>query len=175
MDTNNPYAPPAAPVRDIAPEGSSLELAGRGARLGATLLDGLVLALLCYVPVVVAIDWRELLRNPENPDMVAVFMNGKVLLAALPGLVIFAAITIWLVLKNGQTIGKKLVGIKVVRTDGSRAGLGRLFWLRNVVINAIGFIRIVGGLVALIDILLIFRQSRKCLHDQIADTIVIKA
>jgi hypothetical protein len=27
----------------------------------------------------------------------------------------------------------------------------------------------------LIDVLLIFRSSRKCLHDSIADTIVVKA
>jgi uncharacterized RDD family membrane protein YckC len=175
MDTKNPYAPPSAPVRDIPSEASTQELAGRGSRLGATLLDGLVLGLLCYIPMMVAIDWRALASNPENIDPVSVFLNSRVLLAALPGLVIFAAVTIWLVLKNSQTIGKKLVGIKVVRSDGSRAGLGRLFWLRNVVMNAIGFIPIVGGIVALVDILLIFRQSRKCLHDQIADTIVIKA
>ena len=32
-----------------------------------------------------------------------------------------------------QTIAKKLIGIKVVRSDGSRATVGRIFWLRNVV------------------------------------------
>ena len=33
----------------------------------------------------------------------------------------------------GQSIAKKMLGIKVVRTDGSPVSLGRLIWLRNVV------------------------------------------
>ena len=72
---------------------------------------------------------------------------------------------------NGQSIGKKLLGIKVVRTDGSPASLGRLIWLRNVVNGLIGIIPLYG----IIDALFIFGESRQCLHDKIADTIVIKA
>ena len=33
----------------------------------------------------------------------------------------------------------------------------------------------VGGLVSLVDALLIFRDDRRCLHDEIADTIVVTA
>jgi uncharacterized RDD family membrane protein YckC len=77
--------------------------------------------------------------------------------------------------KNGQTIGKRIVGIKVVRTDFSRATLGRIFWLRNVV-NAIpGAIPYVGNVYGLVDHLFIFGESRQCVHDKIADTVVVKA
>ena len=33
----------------------------------------------------------------------------------------------------------------------------------------------IGNLISLVDILLIFRSSRQCLHDQLADTIVVDA
>jgi len=64
-----------------------------------------------------------------------------------------------------------MVGIKVVRSDGSPASLGRLIWLRNVLNGVIAIIPAYG----LIDSLFIFSESRQCLHDKIADTIVIKA
>jgi uncharacterized RDD family membrane protein YckC len=172
MEASNPYSPPSAPVRDIA-EGTT-EPGGRGERLGATLLDGLIGSLLIYVPFLVVVGASGLIGSNGQPDF-KVLLSAAALMSLLPGALIYAVITIWLVARNGQTIGKKLVGIKVVRTNGTKAGLGRIFWLRNVIITLISMIPIVGGIVALVDILLIFRDSRKCLHDQIADTIVIKA
>jgi uncharacterized RDD family membrane protein YckC len=84
-------------------------------------------------------------------------------------------VTIYLVQKNGQTVGKKIVGIKVVRSDFSRASLGRIFWLRNVV-NAIpGVIPFVGNFYGIVDHLFIFNDRRQCVHDKIADTLVVKA
>ena len=60
-----------------------------------------------------------------------------------------------LVYRNAQTIGKKLVGIKVARTDGSRASLARIFWLRNVVNQLVtmvlAFVPFVGGFYPLVD------------------------
>jgi hypothetical protein len=51
------------------------------------------------------------------------------------------------------------------RMLGLRYGLG---WLINLVPG-------VGGIYSLVDALLIFRASRLCLHDQIADTHVVIA
>jgi uncharacterized RDD family membrane protein YckC len=77
--------------------------------------------------------------------------------------------------RNGQTIAKKWLGIKVVRSDGSPASVGRIFWLRNVV-NAIpGFIPLLGAVYSLVDHCLIFGERRRCLHDLIADTQVVMA
>ena len=64
-----------------------------------------------------------------------------------------------------------MTGIKVVRSDGSPAALGRIFWLRNILNGVLGLI----PFYVLIDGLLIFADSRQCLHDKIADTIVVKA
>jgi uncharacterized RDD family membrane protein YckC len=75
------------------------------------------------------------------------------------------------VARNGQSIAKKLLSIKVVRSDGSRASLGRIFWLRNIVNTLLSIVPLYG----VIDALFIFGEQRQCLHDKIADTIVVKA
>jgi uncharacterized RDD family membrane protein YckC len=93
----------------------------------------------------------------------------------MAGWVAVVVITIVLVHRNGQTIGKKLVGIKVVRTNGARASLGRIFWLRNVVNGIPQVIPFVGYIYMLVDHLFIFGDKRQCLHDKIADTIVVTA
>jgi len=59
----------------------------------------------------------------------------------------------------------------VVRSDGSPVSLGRIFWLRNFVNGLLGII----GPYQLVDWLFIFGESRQCLHDKLADTIVIRA
>ncbi len=103
-----------------------------------------------------------------------VFMSGAGAVSLL--LVVgWAVITFRLVAANGQTIAKKLIGIKVVRSDGTRATVGRIFWLRNVVNTLISMIPFLGGIYALIDSLFIFTERKQCLHDKIADTIVVNA
>lgn len=175
MEASNPYAAPTAEVRDIIPDGEKVALAGLGARFGAFLLDGLFGFLLVYVPFLLLIDYGDLAAISEVNFGTLVSLFGRAAIGALIGLVVWAAITMYLVHRNGQTLGKKLVGIKVVRADGSRATLGRIFWLRNVVIGLITSIPYIGTLMWLVDHLLIFRASRLCLHDQIADTIVVDA
>jgi uncharacterized RDD family membrane protein YckC len=86
-----------------------------------------------------------------------------------------SVITVILVARNGQTIGKKALGIRVVRSDGSPASLGRIFWLRNVVNTVPSMLPFVGIAYTLLDLLLIYGVRQQCLHDLIADTIVVRA
>jgi uncharacterized RDD family membrane protein YckC len=72
-------------------------------------------------------------------------------------------------------VGKKLAGIRIVRSDGSRAGLRRIFLLRSVVPGVFGAIPLIGPFFSLIDTLFIFGEERRCVHDLIADTIVVNA
>ena len=169
MEANNPYAAPTAEVRDIPPPDALHSLAGRGARLGASILDGLVASLLIYVPMLIVIGPSAMIDEAGDLDYSSLFRGGAV---GLIGLLVMIGITIYLVHKNGQTIGKRMVGIKVVRSDGSRATLGRILWARNVPFWVASVIPIV-NLVGIVDALLIFRASHQCLHDQVADTIVV--
>jgi uncharacterized RDD family membrane protein YckC len=87
------------------------------------------------------------------------------------GFIIWCWTTIMFVRRNGQSIAKKALNIKVVRTDGSPITLARIFFLRNLVNAALSIIPLYG----FIDLLFIFGEQRQCLHDKIADTIVVKA
>lgn len=159
----NPYAAPGAAVDDAgAFAGEDLESrkASRGARLGAAMIDA-VAALLLVVPLVLAS-----MRPGAN--------SAKHGLLLLLGLLVLATINAVLLHRNAQTIGKRLVGIKVVRTDGSRIGLGRIFLLRFLPVGLIGAIPVVGRFFSLVDAGFIFGNERRCLHDLIADTIVIR-
>jgi len=165
MNTENPYAPPRAKVSDVVQDTEELELAGRAVRLGAALLDGLVVAVLVYLPLIVGGAFSSV-----GADGMPRF-SGMAGLLALAGLAVWIYFTIVYVSRNGQSIAKKWLGIKVVRTDGSPASLGRIWWLRNVVNGLLGVIPFYG----LVDALLIFSDSRQCIHDKIADTIVVVA
>ena len=64
------------------------------------------------------------------------------------------------------------MGIKIVRTDGSKLDFQR-FVTHRYLPMVVQLIPLVGMFIPFVDALLIFRSSNQCLHDQIADTIVI--
>jgi uncharacterized RDD family membrane protein YckC len=166
----NPYAPPKAAVRDVPDADSAGEHASRLTRLIAVILDGLIMALFIYTPLLMG----GVLKARGGKIDASSFLGVGSLIAVI-GLIVWIVLTVRFVSANGQSIGKRLLGIKVVRADGSHATLGRIFWLRNVVNGVPGLIPLVGGIYGLVDCLLIFGEPRQCLHDKIADTIVIKA
>lgn len=165
----NPYAPPQAAVRDIADPHARLELADRGTRLGATILDGIIAGAMIYLPIMLSVFVAAGMSTPQGGPADTIVLAGASL--TLVGLVAWAWLTIKYVKANGQSIAKRMLGIKVVRTDGSPASLGRVFWLRNVVNAVLGIIPLYG----LVEVLFIFGETRQCLHDKIADTIVVQA
>jgi uncharacterized RDD family membrane protein YckC len=163
---SNPYAPPQAAVLDIADPGTQTVPAERATRLGAAILDGLIFGAMVYIPIIFT---AAAIGAGGEESGGPVFVIG--ILFTLVGLVAWSWLTIRFVLRNGQTIGKKLTGIKVVRRDGTAVSFSRIFWLRNVVNAIISIIPFYG----LVEVLFIFSESRQCLHDRMADTIVIRA
>lgn len=165
----NPYAPPRAVVADVV-RAPGIVHADRGTRLGAVLLDGLILAGMTAVPMVVVILAASAVAGAQPGS------GGGTIMAVAPvlgliGVIVWLWLTVKYVKENGQTIAKRVLGIKVIRADGSPASLGRIFWLRNVVNGLLGVIPLYG----LIEVLFIFGDGRQCLHDKIADTIVVRA
>ena len=159
----NPFAPPRAEVADIAATGP--EQARRTTRLVAALLDGLIQGAAFWV--VFLLLFNKLITPELGMWVLPLYSLG--------GFVLFMLINGYLLAREGQTVGKKLLGLRIVRSDGSRATLPRLAGLRYGVTFLITAVPLVGGLYSLVDVLLIFRASNKCLHDNIADTIVVKA
>lgn len=165
MADYNPYQTPNAYVEDVTSDADG-ELAGRATRLGATLIDSLIImpiALLlwfAFVPGIFA---------GQKPPFLLSLMVGLITLA------IWVAINFSLLARDGQTIGKKMLGIKIVCSDSTPSGVGRIVSLRLLVPGLIGQIPIVGLLFVFVDSLFIFLASRRTLHDLIADTVVIQA
>jgi uncharacterized RDD family membrane protein YckC len=165
----NPYAPPKAAVLDIVDSQDANVAADRGTRLGASILDGLILGGMVSLPMILGVIFAGVGGQAGKDNAGAILaVFGTV---AFAGFIVWCWLTIKYVMDNGQSIAKKLLGIKVVRADGSPAGLGRIFWLRNFVNGLLGVIPLYG----FIEVLFIFGESRQCLHDKLADTIVIKA
>jgi uncharacterized RDD family membrane protein YckC len=164
----NPYAPPQTIL--TTPDVGQYRLASRGKRLGGTIIDSIVLTI-CTLPVVIIFfgGWSA---YTERVGDVGFFMQ---LAMTLFSIVVFFLINGYLLVKNGQTIGKKLLGTKIVRTDGSAADLQRIMLRRYIPISVAYVIPIVGYLIGIINALLIFRESHKCGHDELADTIVVEA
>lgn len=96
------------------------------------------------------------------------------ILISLVGTLIWLLITAYLVWTRAQTVGKALMRIKVVRLDGSRASFARIFWMRNVLNTLPSLIPLVGLFYWLLDSLFIYSDRHRCLHDRIADTMVVR-
>ena len=132
-----------------------LETAGRGRRLAAVLLDG-VLALPLLA---IAQEWGN--ANTDSVDPVGV--------TALAGFSVLANVQTYLLATSGQTIGKRVMQIRVVDArTGRYPGWVRLVILRAYV-NGL-FAAATFGLYGLVDALFIFRDDRRTLHDRLART-----
>ena len=173
-------------TREAPPDGP--QLADRGKRLVAVLLDGLV-NLVAVGPGIAwgVMSFAALAGNGSfgptheahsfggmSPEMLILKLAGPALAILVPLLAILIVQT-WLLTSRGQTLGKMWMRIRIVRTDGSNPGFVHAILLRAFAMQLIGFVPLVGGAVSLIDPCLIFREDRRCLHDLLADTTVIDA
>ena len=146
---------------------AELVLAGRGRRLVATLIDVvLVPAVAIFLMLVTGVlehaaDWSA---------------NGRPMLRVFAlGVVSYLLLNVWLLWQRGQTVGKAIMGIAIV---SNRSGNKAPFW--RVAIRALFFptlYLIVWPLAAafpLIDQVLIFGKRRRCGHDYVCGTSVVR-
>ncbi|MFF5211606.1 RDD family protein [Streptosporangium sp. NPDC000396] len=157
-------APPALTTRTLA---------ARRHRFAAFLIDSLI----CYVatsPI------HPLLEDVEVPDesVLISYLNPyagnpdwpiDVALAVLFAAYFWLQHALW-----GQTLGKRLCRLKVVSSvTGEPPGLRRA-GIRALVHPAMTSVPYIGVLLNLVDLLWMFGDSkRRCLHDVIAETIVV--
>ena len=76
-----------------------------------------------------------------------------------------------LIAEEGQSLGKRWTGLRIVRTDGSLPG----FW-NGVVLRSwvVAFLIRLCGVFYVVDALLVLRADRRAGHDWIAGTRVIR-
>lgn len=172
MSDYNPYAPPQADL--TGPDYSrpeELELADRGTRFGAAILDGLVMGIPAFLLVwgLYAVCGYSLLAKVPGRIGIVLLLGGVGI-----GTLVDLAINGYFLQKYGQTVGKRACSIKIVKLDGSLPTLTDSFLKRRVAISLIGLIPVLGKIFSFVDILFIFRKNRRCLHDDLAGTVVVK-
>lgn len=160
------------------------ERAGFGARLGSFLLDGILYGLLSAVFVVPGVvillsafdgcvtyeigdEVSELICPPGKPDA------GSIALAIalfVVGAIVTTVVYVRALGRTGQTWGRKIVGIKVVRKDtGAPLGVGKAFgrtafaWIISSNICYLGYLW------------MLWDGEKQTWHDKIVGAVVVRA
>lgn len=165
MVDNDPYQPPAtelqAPV-PLGPEGEAL--ASREARLGAAIIDSLIIAV-----IVLPLQWAMgVFENPQATSLTATMAWGGA------SLLLYVVIQGYFLATRAQTVGKMALKIKIVTLDGKNADLQRILLLRTLPVTLASMVPLIGGVLSLVDTLFIFRADQRCVHDHIAGTRVVR-
>ena len=161
-------------------------LATRAGRLAAKLLDFFFFLLVIFLGLIIAslfgeMSFRDLyvwvlelqvneIKSVPNttvysPNSFQVLVIGLSFIAVL-------LIQSRLLIRDGQTIGKKILGIRILNAFH----LGKVKWKNIIFLRWILFeilsILPYGIVIILVDIIFIIRKDRRCLHDLLSGTIV---
>ena len=154
--------------------GERAELASPGARLGARLIDWIIMAIAFVILLVVGIG--SAIGIGSNEDEEAAMSLGVLLLTPLLIAAVGVAYEVTMIALKGQTLGKMATSIKVVRADnGLLPGWGKSIgrWIIPVILL---FVPVVGWLLAiLVYVSLTWDKVRQGWHDKAAGTLVVKA
>ncbi len=174
MDSvTNPYQTPESDITDKKQQ--SVVLASRWNRFFASIIDTLT-TFVIFIPLIILYGY-QLFSDDWFAELVQKNQNSYLFSIAFA--VIYSSIYILInfnLLKNhGQTIGKKLLRIKIVSMNGELPNIHHPLPIRYGIYLFSGQIPLVGGLVSLVNILLIFTAEKPCLHDRLAKTHVVVA
>jgi uncharacterized RDD family membrane protein YckC len=150
----------AGSLRPLTP---TLAPAERMARLKACLIDG-ALCIAAGLPGGIVFT--------SGASDFRVVMGGWVLV--LLGVLAMSMYQWNQIVRRGQTIGKMLVGIQIVQMDGAPVDFKSGVLLRVWAPFALSLLPYVGGAVQVVDALMIYGEERRCLHDRLAGTRVVR-
>jgi uncharacterized RDD family membrane protein YckC len=132
-------------------------------RFGAQVLDGLLYGVPAYAIFVAVMMYvsQQMIRTPAVPPAIIL---GYLPLYVFP--IVYEALM--LTLKNGQTVGKMALRLRVVRPDGSPVRPGQA-WGRAVM-------RLILGCFVVVDYIpYFFTDEKTTLHDMVAGTRVVES
>lgn len=154
---SSPEAIGIAPVRVSRHDTS----ASCGSRFASFLLDA-ALVMLVLLPLILSITVFE----PRSKGADSTFF------ISFFGIIALGTYQMVLLSRTGQTLGKKALNIRIVRSiDGGNPGFRRAVGLRFLVNVLMWMVPIY----ALLDVLYIFSKEQRCLHDLLAGTKVVEA
>jgi len=166
MSAHNPYQTPQSALQE--PASDEPAQASRGARLGAVIIDTLLL-MLVTVPISYFNGDFERIMQGFEPDMwqqVQGLMMGMTAFVLINGL--------WLK-RYGQTVGKRICKVRIVDMQGQVPALPGLLLRRYLSVWLVSIVPLIGSLLCVVNYLFIFRSDRRCLHDHLAGTRVVPA
>jgi len=166
----NPYATPASDPLPLEIQGGELTLATLGERFLGSLLDGLI-SLALLLPL-----WGVLFATEFIDSFSQIGQMGLIptLLISLVAFAAFIAIQWRFLQATGQTIGKKVMKTRIATLSGEKPPIMDLVAKRYAVMQLLGVVPFVGTLFSLVNVLFVFRKDRRCIHDLIAGTQVVK-
>lgn len=169
-DPINPYAPPQADILPPVDPSKNERLATPWRRLGASILDTLILLAINLPLMWFTGYFSRAIEMASQGKSTAI--GAEQVAWAVAGLVIFVMVN-WNHLALGETIGKRALGLRIVRKNGEAVDRNHIILRRMVPLQIVALIPYVGTLLVFIDSLLIFRAARNTIHDDIAGTKVV--
>lgn len=142
-------------------------LASRWDRLGASFIDGLTIIPIT-MPLMYFTGGFDGISEGIEPSL------SYTLALSLASTVIFLLIHGKFLVRDGQTVGKKIQHIKIVTVAGQHANVSVLA-KRYGFSWCISLIPVIGPIINMLNILFIFTKSKRCLHDHVGGTKVIDA
>jgi uncharacterized RDD family membrane protein YckC len=178
------FAPPTGAPPLVAGASIDSQLGGLGARFGAAFVDGF-LRFACQVPTSLAI-YKYVVAHMDpgsRPDMMTMMTTVREAMATAPSpypyLAALAVLQGFLIASRSQSVGKILFNLRIVRAaDGGKAGFLHAFLIRSGIMTVFEYTPILNILYLpfwLVDCCFIFRADRRCLHDLMAGTKVVKS
>lgn len=190
MEEKNDYTDAASDNRN----GQEIEvgIAGAGDRILATLLNQLFTFLILLVPfaglIVFAIKNEGRIVGSE--EIVGLLLGMTSFWVGLAGILAYTVIQIYYMSRDGQSLGKKIMRIRVLKTDGRNPGFVGTVLVREIAWSVlVAIIAAVIGLAVgdngenainllafLANFVLLFmvKRDRRTLYDILADTVVVK-
>jgi uncharacterized RDD family membrane protein YckC len=180
-----PVLPGSAPTTAATTTVAGTAAAGVGARTGAALINAAIY-FFCMMPGSMIMTRQLLEQNPDLakgviPRLDEIDLTGfrDAQSWVFLGLVGAMFVQCVLLALRGQNIGKMLVGLRVERVGGQRAGALRATILRFVLpVMIVLFLNVIfplGCFFLAVDYAFMFRADRRCLHDLMAGTRVVRA
>jgi uncharacterized RDD family membrane protein YckC len=156
-------------------------LASWWSRVGAAIIDGLIIGIPAFILFLLLVGGSVGLTGDDNDASVWAIVGAAILwfLFVAAFALLYAPVTMARDgAHNGQTWGKQMLGIRVVRDGGERMSFG---WaaLREVVVKQL-LVGIASSIIPLIPYLLdvlwpLWDDENRALHDMVVSTHVVRA
>ncbi|HGO6955113.1 TPA: RDD family protein [Neisseria meningitidis] len=190
MEEKNGYTDAASDNRN----GQEIEvgIAGAGDRILAALLNQLFTFLVLLVPFagLIAFAIKNEGRIGGSEEIFGLLLGMTSFWVGLVGILVYTVVQIYYMSRDGQSLGKKIMRIRVLKTDGRNPGFVGTVLVREIAWSVlVAIIAAVIGLAVgdngenainllafLANFVLLFmvKRDRRTLYDILADTVVVK-